>query len=119
MSDQKVLPLLVANMDYGVAYCGDSLCAKREIQDYHLVLVGLSSPYVVSSKTRVVYDPYFTVTPSGKLPEIELCIGGKCMKLEPKSEGLLELESAGLQKILVKIHSEGKVFEQKLFVEVK
>ncbi len=119
MSDQQVLPLLVANMDYGVAYCGDSLCAKREIQDYHLVLVGLSSPYVVSSKTRVVYDPYFTVTPSGKLPEIELCIGGKCLKLEPKSEVLLEFESAGLQKILVKIHSEGKVFEQKLFVEVK
>ena len=119
MSDQQVLPLLVANMDYGVAYCGDSVCAKREIQDYHLVLVGLSSPYVVSSKIRVVYDPYFTVTPSGKLPEIELCTGGKCLKLEPKSEELLEFESAGLQKILVKIYSEGNVFEQKLFVEVK
>jgi hypothetical protein len=119
MSDQQVLPLLVANMDYGVAYCGDSACVKHEIQDYHLVLVGLSSPYVASSRTRVVYDPYFTITPSGRLPEIELCTGGKCLKLEPKSEGILEFESAGFQKILVKVHSEGKVFEQKLFVEVK
>ena len=119
MSDQKVLPLLVANMDYGVAYCGDSICSKREIQDYHLVLVGLSSPYALSSRTRVVYDPYFTITPSGKLPEIELCTASRCLKMEPKSEGMLEFESAGLQKIMVKIHSEGKVFEQKLFVEVK
>jgi hypothetical protein len=84
-----------------------------------LVLVGLSSPYVTASKVQVVYDPYFTVTPSGKMPELELCTAKKCLELRPKSEATLEFESAGLQKLLVKIHSDGKIFEQKLFVEVK
>ncbi len=119
MSDNTMLPLLVADLDYGVSYCGDSSCAKQEIEDYHLILVGLSSPYVSSSKIRVVYDPYFSVVPAGKLPELELCTGGRCLSLSPKSEVTLEFESAGLQTIQVKIHSENHTFEQKLFVEVK
>lgn len=119
MSDYTVLPLLVTDMDYGVAYCGDSACAKQEIEDYRLILVGLSTPYVPSSKIRVVYDPYFSVAPGGKLPELELCTGGRCLKLEPKSEGTLEFESAGPQTVQVKIHSDNRTFEQKLFVEVK
>lgn len=119
MSDYTVLPLLVADMEYGVAYCGDSACAKQEIEDYRLILVGLSSPSVPSSKIRVVYDPYFSVAPDGKLPELELCTGGRCLSLSPKSEGVLEFDSAGLQTVQVKIHSENRTFEQKLFVEVK
>lgn len=119
MSDYTVLPLLVTDMDYGVAYCADSACTKREIEDYRLILVGLSSPYVTSSKIRVVYDPYFSVAPGGKLPELELCTGTRCLNLSPRSEGTLEFNSAGSQTILVKIHAENQTFEQKLFVEVK
>ena len=117
--ENTVLPLLVANIDYGVSYCIDSLCGKQEVEDYHLVLVGLSAPYVTSSKIRVVYDPYFTITPSGQLPVVELCSGSKCFELKPKSEGSLEFESAGIQEITVKIHSDNQIYEQKLFVEVK
>ncbi len=119
LSDNTVLPLLVADIDYGVSFCGDSACTKREIEDYHLVLTGLPVSYVATSKVRIVYDPYFTITPSGQLPAIELCTGGKCLELTPKTEGTLEFESAGLQKILVKIHSGSQTFEQKLFLEVK
>ncbi|MBR2468939.1 MAG: hypothetical protein IKB43_02115 [Fibrobacter sp.] len=119
MSDYTVLPLLVANVDYGVAYCGDSSCTKREIEDYRLSLVGLSSPQVSVSRVRVAYDPYFAIAPSGKLPMLEICAENKCLELKPGSDGILEFGSAGLQKILVKIHSDNQTFEQKLFVEVK
>lgn len=118
-SDYTVLPLLVANITYGVAYCGDSACSSQEIEDYPLQLVGLPTSFVMSSKVRIAYDPYFSITPSGKLPDLELCTGAKCLELGPKSEGTLEFESAGIQKILIKIHSENKTVEQALFVEVK
>ena len=118
-SDYTVLPLLVANITYGVAYCGDSACSKQEIENYPLELVGLPTSYVTTSKVRIAYDPYFTITPSGKLPSLELCTGAKCLELKPKSEGILEFDSAGIQKVLVKIHSDNKTVEQTLFVEVK
>ena len=118
-SDYTVLPLLVANITYGVAYCGDSSCTKQEIEDYPLQLVGFPTSFVTSSRVRIAYDPYFSITPSGKLPSLELCTGAKCLELSPKSEGTLEFESAGIQKVLVKIHSENKTVEQALFVEVK
>ena len=119
LSDNTVLPLLVANIDYGVSCCGDSACTKREIEDYRLVLAGLPASYVSSSKVRIVYDPYFTIAPDGQLPTIELCTEKKCLELIPKTEEVLEFESAGLQKILVKIHSGNQTLEQKLFLEVK
>ena len=118
-SDYTVLPLLVANISYGIAYCADTSCINKEFEDYHLELVGLPTPYVTSSKVHIAYDPYFTISPSGILPTLELCTSKKCLELTPKSEGVLEFESAGLQKILVKIHSDNKTFEQKLFVEVQ
>jgi hypothetical protein len=118
-SDYTTLPVLLADVDYGVAYCGDSACTKQEIEDFRLTLVGLPTPYVQGSKVRLVYDPYFTVAPVGKLPRLEFCTAGRCLELNPKSEGILEFDSAGIQKILVKIHLENQTLEQKLFVEVR
>ena len=119
MTDYTTLPVLFADIDYGVAYCGDSACAKREIEDYRLALTGIPTSYVHASEVRLVYDPYFTVTPSGKLPRLDFCTAGRCLELSPKSEGVLEFGSAGIQEILVKIHLENQTLEQKLFVEVK
>ena len=119
MSDYTTLPVLFADVDYGVSYCEDSTCAKWEIEDYRLALAGIPTPCVHASKVRLVYDPYFTVTPSGRLPRLEFCTAGRCLELNPKSEGVLEFGSAGIQEILVKIHLENQTLEQKLFVEVK
>ena len=119
ISDFTTLPVLLADLDYGVAYCGDSACAKREIEGYRLTLAGFPTSFVKTSQVRLVYDPYFTVAPDGKLPRIEFCTAVGCLELTPKSEGILEFESAGLQKILVKIHLEKQTLEQKLFVEVR
>ena len=118
-TDYTTLPVLLADVNYGIAYCGDSACAKQEIEDYRLTLVGFPTPYVQGSKIRLVYDPYFTVAPSGKLPRLEFCTAGKCLELSPKSEGTLEFDSAGIQKILVQIHLENQTLKQNLFVEVR
>jgi hypothetical protein len=118
-TDYTTLPVLLADVNYGVAYCGDSACTGQEIEDYRLTLVGLPMPYVQGSKIRLVYDPYFTVAPSGKLPRLEFCTAGKCLELDPKSEGILEFDSAGIQKILVQIHLENQTLKQNLFVEVR
>ena len=118
-TDYTTLPVLLADINYGVAYCGDSACTGQEIEDYRLTLVGLPTPYVQGSKIRLVYDPYFTVAPSGKLPRLEFCTAGKCLELDPKSEGILEFDSAGIQKILVQIHLENQTLKQNLFVEVR
>lgn len=118
-TDYSTLPVLFADVNYGIAYCGDSACAGQEIEDYRLTLVGLPTPYVQGSKIRLVYDPYFTVAPGGKLPRLEFCTAGKCLELNPKSEGILEFDSAGIQKILVQIHLENQTLKQNLFVEVR
>jgi len=118
-ADYTTLPVLFADVDYGVAYCGDSACAHREIGDYRLTLVGFPTPYVRGSVVRLVYDPYFTVVPGGKLPRLEFCTAGKCLELNSKTEGILEFGSAGTQEVQVKIHLENQTVEQKLYVEVR
>lgn len=119
MSDYTVLPLLMADVEYAVSYCGDTACTKSVLDGYRLVLAGLPSSYINGSKVRIVYDPYFTVAPKGILPKVEICVGGKCVELNPKNDTVMEFDSAGIQNILVKIHVGSITLEQKLSLEVR
>jgi hypothetical protein len=53
------------------------------------------------------------------LPKVEIWSGNQWKILEPKSEMELEFESAGLQKIRLKLTEGGLTVNQNIFVEVK
>ena len=50
---------------------------------------------------------------------MEICVGGKCVELNPKNDTVMEFDSAGIQNILVKIHVGSITLEQKLSLEVR
>lgn len=118
-SGYTMMPLLLADLDYTVSYCGDTLCKTQAMENYGLVLAGLPSSFVSGSQMRLVYDPYFVTTTRSSLPQVEACVNGKCQNLNRGSEILLNFESAGLQTIVLKIQSGNLTTQQKLFVEVK
>lgn len=116
--DYKVMPLLIANVDYAFSYCSDTTCTKNMYGESRLLQAGLPSSYVYGSKLKVIIDPYFVVTQKKKMPVVQLCTASKC---KSPVNGIidLEFESAGVQKIRVNMNEGGKVVEQYLFVEVK
>ena len=119
LSNYTLMPLLLADLDYAVSYCGDTACATHVLENSGLLLAGFPSSYITGSKFRLVYDPYFTVTTRKTLPHVEICVAGKCQSLEPKSEIMVEFDSAGVQELQVKITSGNLNVQQHLFVEVK
>ena len=68
---------------------------------------------------KLVYDSYFAVTQKKTLPQTEICVSGKCSSLSVNKSVELEFESAGVQKIVVKLTSGGESQRHNLFVEVK
>ena len=119
MHEMRVFPLLVANVDYHYAVCMDSLCGTTGLEDYHLLAAGIPVPYVKGSKIRVVYDSFFVVTDKKGLPEIDVCLAGKCKRVEPNAETEIEFPSAGIQKMAVKLHYGATTVQQTLSLEVK
>lgn len=119
LSNYTLMPLLLADLDYAVSYCADTACATHVLEDSGLLLAGLPSSYITGSKFRLVYDPYFTVTTRKTLPHVEICVAGKCQSLDPKSEIMVEFDSAGVHELQVKITSGNLNVQQHLFVEVK
>ena len=71
------------------------------------------------SRLKIFYDPYFVCTNRSVLPKVEIYTKNKWQVLEPKSEMLLEFESAGEQSVKVRLSEGGVTINQTLFVEVK
>lgn len=117
--EMQKMPLLVADLDYSYLACADSLCKNTFHKDYSLLMAGLPSSYTHTSKITIVYDPYFVVSTRETLPSVEICTSKGCQILQAYTEQVLEFESAGLQKIIVKMNSNNTSIQQTLFMEVK
>jgi hypothetical protein len=79
----------------------------------------LPSASVKGSKLKVFYDPYFVSTNRNSLPRVDIYANKKWQTLEPKSEMLLEFESAGVQSVNIRLSEGGVNINQTLYVEVK
>lgn len=117
--EHKAMPILVANVDYGYRACADSSCEKKKIISSRLLQVGLPTARVNSSKIKIYYDPYFVATNRNDMPVVQVFLNKAWKVLAPKTEMELEFESAGVQKIEVKISEGGLDVKQNLFVEVQ
>jgi len=115
----QAFPLLVANLDYSYRVCSDTACSSTILEDYHLLAAGLPTSYTRGSKVQIAYDPFFVATDKSGLPGIELCVSGKCRQLEPNSVADIEFQSAGIQKLTVKLDYGATKIQQNLFLEVK
>lgn len=118
-SDKKAVPLLLGNVDYGYRSCADSSCKSQVIRPARLLLAGLPTSVIHGSVFRIFYDPYFLTTNRAKFPAVEVKIKGTWEVLAPKSEKEIQFESAGVQKIQVRLTEGGIITTQTLFVEVK
>jgi hypothetical protein len=118
-NNYSFMPLLVADVEYAYRDCQDTLCATTQFTKSRLLQAGLPSSFVRGSKLKLVYDPYFAVTQRKTLPQVEICVSGKCSSLSVNKSIELELESAGVQKIVVKLTSGGISQRHNLYVEVK
>ncbi len=117
--EHKAMPILVANVDYSYRACADSSCEEKKIKPSRLLQVGLPTAKVNSSRIKIYYDPYFVATNRKDLPILQVNVNKTWKALTPKSEMELEFESAGVQKIEVKVSEGGLDVKQNLFVEVQ
>lgn len=118
-SDKREMPLLIGNVDYAYRMCNDSACKNVQLVNARILQAALPSASVKGSKLKVFYDPYFVSTNRNSLPRVEIYANKKWQTLEPKSEMLLEFESAGVQSVNVRLSEGGVNINQTLYVEVK
>ena len=118
-TDNREMPLLIGNVDYAYRACNDSVCKSVQMLNARILQVGLPSASVRGSRLKIFYDPYFVCTNRSTLPKVEINAKNKWQTLEPKSEMLLEFESAGVQSVKVRLSEGGVSINQTLFVEVK
>lgn len=118
-NNYSFMPLLVADVEYVYPECQDTLCATTRLTKSRLLQAGLPSSFVRGSKLKLVYDPYFVVTQKKTLPQTEICVSGKCSSLSVNKSVELEFESAGVQKVVVKLTSGGNSQRHNLYVEVE
>ena len=119
MNEMESFPLLVANVDYSYKVCTDTQCNATAIENYHLLAAGLPTSYTRSSKVRITYDPFFVTTDKSSLPNVEICVSGKCKALEPNKATEVEFPSAGIQKLTVKLAYGSTRIQQTLSLEVR
>lgn len=118
-SENSAMPILVGNVDYGYRICNDTLCNSTSIVGGRALLAGLPSWTVEGSKFKIFYDPYFISTNRSSIPNLEIYGNGKWNAVPIKSEFIVELESAGVQQVKVRLSEGGQTVTQTLFVEVK
>ena len=118
-TDNREMPLLIGNVDYAYRACNDSVCKSVQMLNARILQVGLPSASVRGSRLKIFYDPYFVCTNRSMFPKVEINAKNKWLTLEPKSEMLLEFESAGVQSVKVRLSEGGVTINQTLFVEVK
>lgn len=112
-------PLLVGNVDYGYRACIDSSCDSTGIDRARILVAGLPSASVRGSTLRLYYDPYFITTNRKAVPSLEIFSEGRWTAVPLKSHFDVNFQSAGLQKVQVRLSEGGVTNQQTLFVEVK
>ena len=117
--DNRSMPLLLGNVDYAYRSCADTSCNAQQILNSRVLQAGLPSKTVNGSHLKLYYDPYFVCTNRSALPKVEIYADKKWVELAPNSEMDLDFESAGVQKIKVRLSEGGLTINQNLFVEVK
>lgn len=118
-SENEAMPILVGNVDYGYKVCGDTACGMARVMGARALVAGLPSASVNGSVLKLHYDPYFVTTNRASVPALEIYSGGKWNPVPEKSEFIVNFESAGLQKLKVRLSEGGLTVNQTLFVEVK
>ena len=117
--DKREMPLLIGNVDYAYRMCNDSACNNAQLVNARILQAGLPSASVNGSQLKIFYDPYFVSTNRDVLPRVEIFANKKWQTLEPKSELVVEFESAGVQPINIRLSEGGVNINQTLYVEVK
>ena len=118
-TDNRAVPLLVGNVDYAYRICLDTSCGTRQFMDARVLLAGLPIATVSGSKLKLFYDPYFVSTNRHGLPKVEIWNEKQWKILSPKSEILLEFESAGTQRIKIRLTDGNLTVNQNIVVEVR
>ncbi len=118
-TDNRLMPLLIGNVDFAYRACADSSCQKTVIQNSRSLLAGLPVAWVKGARLKVFYDPYFVSTNRKTLPKVEIYSAGKWKALNAESSLELDFESAGVQKIQVRLSEGGLTVNQNIFVEVR
>ena len=118
-TDNQLTPLLIGNVDFAYRACADTSCKKTTILNSRALLAGLPFAWVNGTRLKVFYDPYFVSTNRKTLPKIEIFTAGQWNTLKENSSLDLEFESAGIQKIKVRLTEGGLTVNQTLFVEVR
>lgn len=117
--ENRVMPLLIGNVDYAYRVCADTSCETSAFEKGQALMAGLPSSAVYGSVLELVYDPYFVATNRKSLPSLEIHDGNRWAAVPLKSKIRIEFDSAGLQKICVRLVDGGKTVTQYLSVEVK
>ena len=117
--DNKTIPLLIGNVDYVYRICADSACKTTQLLNSRVLQAGIPVATVPTSQIKLLYNPYFISTNRKGIPQVEIYNGGKWDVLSPNSEMDVEFESAGVQKIKVRLSEGGLTVNQTLVVEVK
>ena len=118
-NDNRAMPLLLGNVDYAYRTCADTACSKMQMMKSRILQAGLPTASVNGSKVTLYYDPYFVCTNRNEVPKVEIYTGNQWKVFPPNSEMEQKFESAGIQKIKVRLSEGGLTVNQNIFVEVK
>ena len=118
-TDNRAMPLLLGNVDYAYRAKADTSFSKKELLNTRVLIAGLPSSWVKGASFTLYYDPYFVSTNRKKLPKVEIYTGNRWTVLKANSSLEIVFESAGVQRIPVRLTEGGLVVNQNLFVEVR
>lgn len=118
-TENCAMPILIGNVDYGVRVCKDSTCNAKAIVGAKALVAGLPVTFIKGSELKLYYDPYFISTNRQSIPSLEIFSENQWNPVPLKSEFLVKFESAGVQKIQLRLKEGGSTINQTLVVEVK
>ena len=118
-TDNQMMPLLIGNVDFSYRAFADTSCEKTTLLNSRALLAGLPVAWINGNRVKVFYDPYFISTNRKTLPRVEIYNAGKWNTLNLNSSLDLEFDSAGIQKVKVRLTEGDLTVNQTLSVEVR
>jgi hypothetical protein len=119
-SEFRVIPILVADIDYEVTNCRSGVtCTELSLTETRFVQLTLPVTEIPAIKFALVYDPYFiTTNRSGTPGTIQLMLGSRSWTLNPGDNVVLEFPSAESQRLIFRYIQGNKAFVNQIMVEV-
>jgi hypothetical protein len=120
LSEFKVIPLLVADLDYEESNCRSGYsCAGLSLTETRFVQISLPVAEMPGIKFALVYDPYFVTTNRTATPgSIQVTMAGKTKTLQPGENMVMEFPSAETQTMIFRYVQGNKVYVNQILVEV-